>query len=61
MRKILKCGEIVPGCNFVAHGDDESDVMMRVADHARSVHGVDHMSEQLRTKVKSAIRDEVPA
>jgi predicted small metal-binding protein len=51
----------VPGCNFVAHGEDEQDVMMKAADHARSVHGVEHMSESLRARVKAAIEDEAPA
>lgn len=61
MRKVLRCGSIVPGCNFVAHGEDEQEVMMKAADHARSVHGVEHMSESLRAKVKAAIEDEAPA
>lgn len=61
MRKVLRCGAIVPGCNFVAHGEDEQDVMMKAADHARSAHGVEHMSESLRAKVRAAIEDEAPA
>jgi predicted small metal-binding protein len=61
MRKILRCGEIVPGCNFVAHGDDEAELLVKAAEHARSAHGVEHMSDELRAKVKATIRDEAPA
>jgi predicted small metal-binding protein len=34
---------------------------MRAAAHARSVHGVEHMSDQLMAKVRTAIRDEAAA
>ena len=61
MRKILRCGEIVPGCNLVAHGDDEAELLVKAAEHARSAHGVEHMSDELRAKVKATIRDEAPA
>jgi predicted small metal-binding protein len=61
MRKILRCGEIVPGCNFVAHGENEPEVVMKAAEHARAVHGVERMSEQLLAKVKATIRDQAPA
>jgi len=57
MSKILECGTVVPGCKFVIHGESEEDVMMKAAEHARAVHGVDHMSEALRAKVREAIRD----
>ncbi|HEX6978778.1 MAG TPA: DUF1059 domain-containing protein [Alphaproteobacteria bacterium] len=58
MRKRIECGSIVPGCNYVVRGDSEEDVMMKAAEHARAVHGVEHMSDELRAKVRSAIRDE---
>lgn len=61
MRKKLECGSIVPGCNFVAHGENEDDIMAKAAEHARTAHGVDHMSEQLKAKVKASIKDEAPA
>lgn len=60
MRKVLECGAIVPGCNYVARGDSEDDVMMKAAEHARSVHGVERMSDDLRAKVRAAIHEEAP-
>lgn len=59
--KRLECGSIVPGCNFVAHGQTEDELMMKAADHARSAHGVEHLSEPLKAKIKASIKDEAPA
>jgi predicted small metal-binding protein len=56
-RKVLECGAVVPGCKFVAHADSEDELMAIAAEHAQSVHGIDHLSEELRAKIRSAIRD----
>ena len=56
-RKMLECGAVVPGCKFVAHAESEDELMVIAAEHARSVHGVDHLSEELRAKIRSAIKD----
>jgi predicted small metal-binding protein len=56
-RKVLECGAVVPGCNFVAHAESEDELMLIAAEHARSVHGVDHMSEELKAKVRAVIKD----
>lgn len=55
MRKELACGSVVPGCDFVAHAATEEDLMLKVADHARKVHGVSHISDDLKAKIKDAI------
>jgi predicted small metal-binding protein len=58
MRTELECGSVVPGCDFVARADDESDLMMKMADHARTVHGIDRLSPTLRAKLAAAVRTE---
>ena len=55
MRKELACGRVVPGCDFVARAPTEEDLMLKVADHARKVHGVSHISEDLKAKIRDAI------
>lgn len=60
MRKVLECGAIVPGCNYVAHGASEEDLMLKAAEHARTAHGVEHLSEPFKAKIKAAIREEQP-
>jgi predicted small metal-binding protein len=58
MSKVLECGSVVPACDFVAHGDSEQEVMMKVIEHARAVHGIAHVSEQLKAKIRVAIKEE---
>lgn len=57
MSKVLECRTVVPGCNYVVHGDSEEDIMMKAEDHARTAHAVEHMSEQLKAKIRSAITE----
>ena len=57
MDKVLECRSVVPGCEIVMHGENEEDVMMKAAEHARSAHGVEHMSEELKSKVRAAIKE----
>lgn len=57
MRKELACGAVVPGCDFVAHAATEEDLMQKVASHARTVHGVAHISDGLKAKIRDAIRE----
>jgi predicted small metal-binding protein len=58
MSKILECGHVVPGCKSVIHGGSEEEVMMKAAEHARLVHGVEHLSEQLRAQIRAAIKND---
>lgn len=57
MRKELACGAVVPGCDFVAHAATEEDLMLKVADHAREAHGIVHISDDLKAKIKVAIKE----
>lgn len=58
MEKAMRCGEVVPGCDFVARGQSEDEVMGQVADHARTAHGLDAVPPELAQQVRNAIRDE---
>lgn len=57
MRKELACGAVVPGCDFVAHAATEEDLMLKVASHARQTHGLTHITDDLKAKIKDAIKD----
>ncbi len=57
MNRILECGQVVPGCTFVIHGESDGEVIMKAAEHARATHGFDHISEQLRARMRAAIKD----
>ena len=57
MAKILKCGDLMPGCNAVIEGKDDAEVMARVAEHAKKAHGMATITPELAKKVQAAIKD----
>ena len=58
MSKVMKCGDVVPGCEYVARGQNEDEVLARAAEHAKKDHGMQSIPDDVLKKVKSAIRDE---
>jgi predicted small metal-binding protein len=58
MAKEMRCGDVVPGCDFVARGDSEQEILEQAAAHASAAHGVNEITPELAAKVRSAIRDE---
>ena len=58
MAKEMRCGDVVPGCDFVARGDSEQEILEQAAAHASAVHGVNEITPELAEKVRGAIRDE---
>lgn len=58
MAKILKCGDLNPGCTFEARGNSEHEVLQQVADHARSRHNIKEISPEFQNKARKAIYDE---
>jgi predicted small metal-binding protein len=57
MSKVLKCGDLMPGCNFVAEGKDVAEVMAKGAEHAKTAHGMTSIPSDLAAKVQAAIKD----
>ncbi len=58
MAKVFECGAVVPGCNFVTHGESESDLVMKAVEHLRSSHEVEHPSERFKDKIRAVIKDD---
>jgi predicted small metal-binding protein len=40
MAKVLRCGELMPGCKAVIEGKDVTEVMAKGAEHAKKEHGM---------------------
>ncbi|WP_112322734.1 DUF1059 domain-containing protein [Oceanibium sediminis] len=57
MTKVLKCGDLMPGCDFQAKAETEDEILQQAAQHAKEAHGMD-VTPELAEKVKAAIRDE---
>jgi predicted small metal-binding protein len=57
MPKVLKCGDLMPGCNTVIEGKDEAEVMAKGAEHAKTAHKMENIPPDMAAKVKAAIKD----
>jgi predicted small metal-binding protein len=56
MTKELKCGTVVPGCEYTVHAETDAELLAKIADHARAAHDIEHISEPLRAKILAAAR-----
>jgi uncharacterized protein DUF1059 len=36
MTKVLKCGDVVPGCNFEMRGNSEDEILKKADEHAKT-------------------------
>ena len=57
MTRELRCADVVPGCNFVVQGQDDSEVMKKAAEHAKSAHRMAAISMEVEKKARAAIRE----
>ena len=57
MAKVLKCGDVNPGCSFEARGNSEAEVMSKTTEHARMVHNMRVIPDELLYKTRSAIHE----
>lgn len=57
MTKQMKCGDLMPGCGFVATGESEDDVLRKAAAHAKAEHGIEEITSELVEQVKGAIQN----
>ena len=57
MSKVLTCGDLMPGCNFVAEGKDMAEVMAKGAEHAKTAHGITTIPPDVVAKVQAAIKE----
>ena len=46
------------GCDFVAQGATEAEVMKKEAEHVKIAHGMQHILPELAVKIRGAIHDE---
>jgi predicted small metal-binding protein len=58
MAKVLKCGDLNPGCKFEARGNSEDEVLKNAAEHAKTAHNMPNIPPDVLSKARSAIHDE---
>lgn len=57
MAKVLKCGDVAPGCNAVIEGKDVDELMAKAVEHAKKDHGMATIPPEMASKVQAAIKD----
>jgi len=57
MVKMLRCRDIGVDCNGVIKAKTEEELMKKVAEHAKTVHGISKISPDMAKKVKAAIKE----
>ena len=58
MTKVLKCGDVVPGCNAELRGNSVDEVLKQANEHAKTAHNMQTMPPEVLNQVRAAIHDE---
>ncbi|MEV7647228.1 DUF1059 domain-containing protein [Arthrobacter sp. NPDC089319] len=53
--KAFACGDVVPGCEARWVCSSEDEILVIVASHAREVHGLDRVTDDLEQAVRGSI------
>ena len=57
MAKMLRCRDVGVDCDGVIRAETEEELMGKVAEHAKTAHGITEISPELAAKVKAAIQE----
>ena len=57
MAKVLRCGDLIPGCDAVLEGADVAEVMAKAMEHCRGDHQLRLIPDEFVARVQSAIQD----
>jgi predicted small metal-binding protein len=55
--KQFRCGDVVPGCQWVARSDNEQELLAEIHVHARDAHGMDEVPPEVEESIQSVITE----
>jgi len=58
MTKVVHCRDVGFDCDGVVRAETEEEALQLVADHAKEVHNMETVSEEVVAKVRQVMRDE---
>jgi predicted small metal-binding protein len=58
MAKVVYCRDVGFDCDGVVRAATEEDALKQVAEHARTAHNLETVSDEVVAKVRSVMRDE---
>lgn len=56
--KVIRCKDSGADCDFEARAESIEEIMKKVAEHARTAHGMAEVAPEMAEKVRGLIRDE---
>ena len=55
--KQFKCGDVVPGCQWVTTNEDEARLFEDIGTHARDAQGMDEVPPEVVDQIHAVITD----
>jgi predicted small metal-binding protein len=55
--KQFKCGDVVPGCEWVTRNEDETALFAEITVHAREAHGMDEVPPEVVVAIQGVITE----
>jgi len=55
--KQFRCGDVVPGCQWVTRNDDEEALFDDIHAHARDEHGMDEVPPEVVDQIQRVITE----
>jgi predicted small metal-binding protein len=55
--KQFKCGDVVPGCQWVTRSEDEKELFEAIHSHARDAHGMDEVPPEVVEAIHGVITE----
>jgi predicted small metal-binding protein len=55
--KQFRCGDVVPGCEWVTRNEDEAALFADIHSHARDAHGMDEVPPEVVVAIQDVITE----
>ncbi len=55
--KQFRCGDVVPGCQWITRNDDEQELFEDISTHARDEHGMDEVPPEVVDQIRGVITE----
>jgi predicted small metal-binding protein len=55
--KQFRCGDVVPGCQWVTRSENERALFQEIHEHARDEHGMDEVPPEVADAIQNVITD----
>ena len=56
MTKQLRGDDIIPGCPEVIEGKNDTEILQKATEHAKSAHHITQFSPEMKSQVQNAIQ-----